>query len=637
LNKTNQHIKVNQRFKCLVASLCIIVLLNSSAANAQIKSSNTDKSKSSKTATTTSKSSSKKKEITALSSSKKLEITQVSSSKASTKSNKDVTDKKVTASNKSSALKTDTKKINEAVAKKTASATDTLFKYKKEAPRNNAESANAEPKLGYAESKIKPKVPSTENSKIAKKKPTFGGGSTKSAQDPNALNFSGFKVSKELYGDYATIIYDYVKNYHGNFGNYLGRIKSNNKSNMAMIDNAMRKAGLPKEFRSLAVIESGLNPNAVSPVGAVGPWQFMEPTAEMLGLRVDETIDERRDFQKSTIAAGKYCKRLHNMFHDWLLVVASYNCGPSPIIRHLQRTGGSSFWDIKQYLPKETQNHVMAFIATSVYYDKNTKVLDLGGTPKAAALAFAKTKAAELKNKEVAKANTKPKAKTTKVAAKADDESDLAIAEEEEVRPFDPNAPLFLEGETSQVVTLKVKGAYNLETISEFLDYEISKLRRWNPNFNKLAGENTALVKLVLPMSGLDAFLIQKEKILQQSVKNPKSNTNNETVAAKYKVPTVVKVKKEEATDKPKDIAKTDIKIQATSKSDVKQNSTSENTKIVAEKNVVKTNGKRKYVIKQGDQLTKIAETFGITVERLRELNQGESSALKPGHTLYLE
>jgi membrane-bound lytic murein transglycosylase D len=522
---------------------------------------------------------------------------------------------------------------------------DTVFKYKKEiAKTNTAPTIKSNTKeFNFAENKITPVGP--ENSKIVKKKPTFNSNSSKSAQDPNSLNLSGFKVSPNLYGDYAPIIFDYVKNYHGNFGNYLGRIQKNNKSRFVMIDNAMRKAGLPKEFRSLAIIESGLNPNAVSPVGAVGPWQFMEPTAEMLGLRVDETVDERRDFQKSTLAAAKFCKRLHNMFHDWLLVVASYNCGPSPVLRHLQRTGGSSFWDIKQFLPKETQNHVMAFIATSAYYDKNTKVLDLGGVPKAAALAYAKTKAAELKNKDIARAKISTKQKTTKKTE--DDESDMAIAEVEEVKAFDPNAPLFLDGELSQIVMLKVKGAYNLESISEIIDYDITRLRRWNPNFNKLAALNTEMVKLVLPSESLESFLIQKAKILQYSLKNPKENTNNENVAAKYKVPKVIKSKPaiakmdssiKSSTAIAKKSPESTDNIKKIPSVESKTNTTNQNVVNISKNKETSTSvNKKKYIIKNGDQLNQIAETFGITVARLCELNKTETLVLKPGHTLYLE
>src|SRR5690606_26251905 len=115
------------------------------------------------------------------------------------------------------------------------------------------------------------------------------------------------------------------------------------------------------ELKYLAVIESALNNKAVSRVGAVGPWQFMAPTARMMGLNVSSKRDERTDWTKSTIAAAKYLSILYDQLNDWLLVVAAYNSGPAPVLRAINRTGSNSFWDIKPFLPRETQGHVLAF------------------------------------------------------------------------------------------------------------------------------------------------------------------------------------------------------------------------------------------------------------------------------------
>ncbi|MCC7029445.1 MAG: lytic transglycosylase domain-containing protein, partial [Chitinophagaceae bacterium] len=163
---------------------------------------------------------------------------------------------------------------------------------------------------------------------------------------------SVFNVSTALFGPFADFISDYIKNYHNNHGDRISRISSRSKGQFRLIENIMKRYNLPREMKSLAIIESALNCNAVSPVGAVGPWQFMEGTAKMLGLRVDAGVDERMDFYKSTQAAAKYLKQLYGMFNDYLLVIASYNCGPAPVIRAINSGAGRSFWDIKGRLPK---------------------------------------------------------------------------------------------------------------------------------------------------------------------------------------------------------------------------------------------------------------------------------------------
>jgi membrane-bound lytic murein transglycosylase D len=371
-------------------------------------------------------------------------------------------------------------------------------------------------KLTEGQKKLAKAFTPTDSSRLTKRVPTFttNKNASKSAQDPNALSFGNFKVSPDLYGKFAPYIVEYVKNYNNNFGPRMSRIKAANKGYFTMIDNTMRKNGIPKEFHSLAVIESALNPNATSGVGAAGPWQFMPGTAEMLGLIVSEEKDERRDFYKSTQAAAKYVKRLHNMFHDWLLVVASYNCGPAPVLRHLAKTGGKSYWDIKQYLPAETQNHVMAFIAASVFYDKNTKVLDLGNLPK---------DAKKIGIKEMGKGGKEYKENhetKTKVAVNKDEDNDLNVADDDD--DDKKNKPQILPEEQSQIITLKVKGAYKIEVIAEMIGADVAKLKRWNPRFNELAAVLGSNTKLTIPSAKLDNFIIKKESILAQSMKADK-------------------------------------------------------------------------------------------------------------------
>ena len=130
---------------------------------------------------------------------------------------------------------------------------------------------------------------------------------------------------------------------------------------------------VPYEIKFLSVIESALNPRAVSRVGAVGAWQFMYSTGKHYGLTINSLVDERRDPIAATHAAARYLADLHNIYHDWTLALAAYNCGPGNVNKAIRRSGGRrNFWDIYYYLPRETRGYVPAFIAatyTMNYYE----------------------------------------------------------------------------------------------------------------------------------------------------------------------------------------------------------------------------------------------------------------------------
>ncbi len=142
-----------------------------------------------------------------------------------------------------------------------------------------------------------------------------------------------------------------------------------------MFEETLDKYGCPTELRYLAVIESALNPNAVSRAGATGLWQFMYNTGKMYGLEVNTLLDYRRDPLKATDAAARHLKDLSNTFFgDWVLAMAAYNCGAGNVKKAILRSGGKiNFWDIYRYLPKETRNYIPAFYGAwyaMSYYDK---------------------------------------------------------------------------------------------------------------------------------------------------------------------------------------------------------------------------------------------------------------------------
>lgn len=135
---------------------------------------------------------------------------------------------------------------------------------------------------------------------------------------------------------------------------------------MPMIETEIDRLGLPHELRYLPVIESAMNPKAVSRMGAKGLWQFMFPTAKQYGLKSNNYIDERFDPLKATRAALTYLKDLYDMFGNWELAIAAYNCGPGNVNKAIKRSGGKTdFWKIYSWLPKETRGYLPALIAAN--------------------------------------------------------------------------------------------------------------------------------------------------------------------------------------------------------------------------------------------------------------------------------
>ncbi|MBQ0909819.1 LysM peptidoglycan-binding domain-containing protein [Flavobacterium sp. F-328] len=137
-----------------------------------------------------------------------------------------------------------------------------------------------------------------------------------------------------------------------------------------LFEEALARKNVPLEIKYLAVVESALNPKAVSRMGATGLWQFMYQTGKQYGLKIDSYVDERSDPLKASEAAANYMTNMFKIFGDWDLVLASYNSGPGNVSKAIRRSGGQqNYWNIRKNLPKETQGYVPAFLATMYIYE----------------------------------------------------------------------------------------------------------------------------------------------------------------------------------------------------------------------------------------------------------------------------
>ncbi|MBO7138425.1 MAG: transglycosylase SLT domain-containing protein [Bacteroidaceae bacterium] len=165
---------------------------------------------------------------------------------------------------------------------------------------------------------------------------------------------------------YNNVVQKFIDLYSGRLRNSVAVMLGASNFYNPIFEEALESYQVPLELKYLPIIESALNPTAVSRAGAVGLWQFMITTGKQYGLEVTSLIDERRDPIKASYAAAHYLHDLYSIFGDWTLVIAGYNCGPNNITKAIKRAGGATdYWTIYPYLPAETRGYVPAFIAAN--------------------------------------------------------------------------------------------------------------------------------------------------------------------------------------------------------------------------------------------------------------------------------
>jgi len=163
---------------------------------------------------------------------------------------------------------------------------------------------------------------------------------------------------------YTKEVRDYIKR-HLQYKKGTSMVLGRQTTFFPIFEEVLLTQGLPTDLKYLAIVESSLNPGAVSRAGAAGLWQIMRPTGRMLGLKINWEVDERKNAYRSTEAAVDYLKQLYDQFGSWELALAAYNSGPGNVRRAIRKGGSKDFWKIRRFLPRETRNYIPAFIAVN--------------------------------------------------------------------------------------------------------------------------------------------------------------------------------------------------------------------------------------------------------------------------------
>ena len=360
-----------------------------------------------------------------------------------------------------------------------------------------------------------------------------------------------------------------------------------------MFEEALDRYGLPLELKYLPVIESALNPIAVSRMGATGLWQFMLRTGQQYHLEVNSLVDERRDPYKSTEAAASYLNDLYKIYGDWNLVIAAYNCGPGNVNKAIARSGGvKDYWAIYYNLPKETRGYVPAFIAANYIMNYN---------------------------------------------------DDHFICPKESTSEF------------MSLDTIQVTNEIHFNQISEVLEIPIEEIRRYNPQFKRdIIPGNHKPYTLVLPTNQMYAYISKSDEIKNHNKDRyltnrmqTLTNMNDGTVANGNVVNTYYRIKKGDTLGGIARKNRTTVRrlqsmngIRSTKLSIGQRLIVRQTVKPVEVKEELVSSGDLKntyYRVKRGDTLGALAGRYKTTVAQLKSMNGMRSTNLSIGKSIIVK
>ena len=402
-------------------------------------------------------------------------------------------------------------------------------------------------------------------------------------------------------------------------------------------EEAFAKQNVPLEIKYLAVVESALNPKAVSRVGATGLWQFMYQTGKQYNLKIDSYVDDRSDPLKASAAAAQYMTNMYKIFGDWDLVLASYNSGPGNVAKAIRRSGGQqNYWNIRKYLPQETQGYVPAFLATMYIYEYHK---EHGIRPDRALVKHFATDTIMIKKQMTFKQISdlldvpvaqlqllNPQFKLNVIPAYFDSKHFLTLPSEkiavftsnedkiyayaqheldQRERPFSSRFQAIasrdsLDGETHLVSSTKfhkVRRGDNLSEIADRYNVSMSEIKRWNRLKNNKAplGRNLKIIT-----SERVASRFKKVKIDTTAIAvNVKTEmaTGNTLGQVPTKDPLTTKIYREE--------------------------------KVVSFKSVTQL-----YKVRRGDNLGEISDKYGVSIAEIKKWNKLKSNNVSLGRNL---
>lgn len=408
-----------------------------------------------------------------------------------------------------------------------------------------------------------------------------------------------YNLPTEMELPFNSVVRSYIEMYTNRRRDLVSYMLSLGEYYYPMFEEALDRYELPLELKYLPVIESALNPIAVSRMGATGLWQFMLRTGKQYQLEVNSLVDERRDPYKSTEAAARYLNDLYQLYEDWNLVIAAYNCGPGNVNKAIARSGGrKDYWAIYYNLPRETRGYVPAFIAANYvmnYYNEHN------------------------------------------------------ICPQESSNDF------------VALDTVHVTNEIHFNQISAVLDISIEDIRRYNPQFkrDKVPG-NHKTYSLVLPTKDMYAFINNKDEILDHNKsiylthrKQTLTGLNDGTGVSGDFINTYYRVKKG-------DTLGAIARRNQTTVSQLQRMNGMKSTKLsIGRRIIVSQTAKQKelkkevhqtnlalsgsevkntyYRIKKGDTLGAIARRNQTTVAQLQQMNNMKSTKLAIGGNLIVK
>ncbi|PVX45753.1 membrane-bound lytic murein transglycosylase D [Flavobacterium sp. 103] len=394
-----------------------------------------------------------------------------------------------------------------------------------------------------------------------------------------------------------------------------------------LFEEALAKQNVPLEIKYLAVVESALNPKAVSRVGATGLWQFMYQTGKQYNLSIDSYVDERSDPLKSSEAAAQYMTNMYAIFNDWDLVLASYNSGPGNVTKAIRRSGGQqNFWNIKDKLPKETQGYVPAFLATMYIYEYHK---EHGIVPKKALVRHFATDTVMVK-KEMS-------------FAQISNLLDIPVEQLQALNPsYKRNVIPNYEGKSHYLTLPSSKVAVftsNEDKIYAYVQYEMDKREKINEgrksNFIKdstatLLASSTKIRYYKVKRGDNLGDIAKRNDVAVSDLKKWNHLKGNSVATGKS-----LKIIIEKDSDSSSvQLALNNVKNKALIVKDNTSIASKENKATVDKTDTLVANATNFYIVQKGDNLNTIAKKYNTTVAEIKEWNHLTSQNIKLGASL---